>query len=283
MSKWTKLLQEEIEKSKSTVNQQLSVLSVASGGLLEKNNGVLDHKIAKPCFEPMSVLSVPSGGLLEKKEERKSVINQQLSALSVPYRGISVKSNNIENITDNPYIPTDNTDIGPFVGKKYQIVDFTDSFCASDIKNICNNPQTPTDNTDIGSFPRKNPHLVDFPISFADAIEIIATRNRPKDIRKPRWIAIVKRLSALVRDEKRHLLKMIEYGWPPEEVFGCHKFAPDARIDGMGLLMLLGNSTIAEVHPERALLKSRSGSMLSYYLGAMNRNLSERITLMEIE
>jgi hypothetical protein len=76
---------------------------------------------------------------------------------------------------------------------------------------------------------------------------------------------------------------MIEYGWPLEEVFGCHKLAPDARIDGMGLLMLIVNSRIAEVHPEKALLTARSGSAMSYYLGAMNRKLSERSTLMEIE
>lgn len=70
MSKWMKLLQEEIEKSKSTLNQQLSVLSVPFEGVLEKNNGVLERKIENPCFEPMSVLSVASGGLLGKKEEK---------------------------------------------------------------------------------------------------------------------------------------------------------------------------------------------------------------------
>ena len=246
MSKWMKLLEEETEKSKSIANQQLSVLSVPFEGLSEKNDGVLDRKIENPCFEPMSVLSVPFGGILEKKEERKSVINQQLSVLSVPYREISFKFYNIiENIYNNPYIRTDNTDIGSFPGINYQ--------------------------------------AIDFPASFADAIEIIATRNRPKEIRESRWIAIVKRLNVLVHDEKHHLLKMIDYGWPPEEVFGCHKFAPDARIDGMGLLMLLSNSTIAEVHPEKALLTSKSGSTMSYYLGVMNRNMSERSTLMEIE
>ena len=91
MSKWMNRLQEEMEKNKSASSQPLSVLSVPFPGLWEKNKEVLEPKIENPCFQPLSVLSVASRGLLEKKEERKSVINQQLSVLSVPDRGVSVK------------------------------------------------------------------------------------------------------------------------------------------------------------------------------------------------
>ena len=286
MSKWMNRLQEEMEKNKSASSQPLSVLSVPFRGLLEKNNEVLEPKIENPCFQPLSVLSVASRGLLEKKEERKSVINQQLSVLSVPDRGVSVKFYNVKNIEKDAYIPTDNTDIGSFVEEKLQAVDLPISFgvdVKDDIKNITDNPYTPTDNTDIGSFSGGKNQRIDFSGSFADAIEMTRTRGKPKEIREPRWNAIVRRLGVLVDEENHHLLKMIEYGWSLQDVFGCHQFAPEMRFDSMGLLMLLTNSRIAEVHPERALLKSRSGQTMSYYLGAMNRNLSECSTLMEVE
>ncbi len=286
MSKWMNRLQEEMEKNKSASSQPLSVLSVPFLGLWEKNNEVLEPKIENPCFQPLSVLSVASRGLLEKKGERKSVINQQLSVLSVPDRGVSVKFYNVKNIEKDAYIPTDNTDIGSFVEEKLQAVDLPISFgvdVKDDIKNITDNPHTPTDNTDIGSFVEEKYQCVDFADSFADAIEMTRTRGKPKQIREPRWNAIVHRLGVLVDEENHHLLKMIEYGWSLQDVFGCHQFAPEMRFDSMGLLMLLTNSRIAEVHPERALVKSRSGQTMSYYLGAMNRNLSECSTLMEIE
>ena len=245
MSKWMNRLQEEMEKNKSASSQPLSVLSVPFLGLWEKNNEVLAPKIENPCFQPLSVLSVASRGLLEKKGERKSVINQQLSVLSVPDRGVSVKFYNVKNIEKDAYIPTDNTDIGSFSGEKNQHIDFSGSF--------------------------------------ADAIEMTRTRGKPKQIRESRWNAIVHRLDVLVDEEKPYLLKMIKHGWSLQDVFGCHQFAPEMRFDSMGLLMLLTNSRISEVHPERALLKSRSGQTMSYYLGAMNRNLPERSTLMDIE
>jgi hypothetical protein len=279
-------LQEEMEKNKSASSQPLSVLSVPFLGLWEKNNEVLEPKIENPCFQPLSVLSVASGGLLEKKGERKSVINQQLSVLSVPDRGVSVKFYNVKNIEKDAYIPTDNTDIGSFVEEKLQPVDLPFSFgvdVKDDIKNITDNPYTPTDNTDIGSFAGGKNQRIDFYGSFSDAIEMTRTRGKPKQIRESRWNAIVRRLDVLVDEEKPHLLKMIKHGWSLQDVFGCHQFAPEMRFDSMGLLMLLTNSRIAEVHPERALLKSRSGQTMSYYLGAMNRNLSECSTLMAIE
>ena len=192
----------------------------------------------------------------------------------------------LKNIRKDAYIPTDNTDIGSFVEEKLQAIDLPFSFgvdVKDDIKNITDNPYTPTDNTDIGSFAGGKNQLVDFDGSFSDSIEMTRTRGKPKQIRESRWNAIVRRLGVLVDEENHHLLKMIEYGWSLQDVFGCHQFAPEMRFDSMGLLMLLTNSRIAEVHPERALLKSRSGQTMSYYLGATNRNLFECSTLMEIE
>jgi hypothetical protein len=152
-----------------------------------------------------------------------------------------------------------------------------------DPRNIAKTPCTRTDNTDSEGYIGENIHAIGIPPSFAEAIDTITKRNKPQQIRQARWAAIVQRCDILIHDERHHLLKMIEYSWPLAELFSCHKFAPDVRIDGMGLMMLLANSAIAEIHPDKALLRSKKGSITSYSLGMMNRNSSERSTLMEVE
>jgi hypothetical protein len=121
------------------------------------------------------------------------------------------------------------------------------------------------------------------PISWSNAIEITLTRNTPRNISESRWRAIIQRLDVLIHREKPHLLKMIEYGWSTEEIFGCHKFAPDIRIDSMGLLMLMTNATIAEIKPTVAFLKHKDEAISTYSLGMLNRNRQEQSILMEIE
>jgi hypothetical protein len=133
----------------------------------------------------------------------------------------------------------------------------------------------------------ETPHVIhekkhDFPSFWSNAIEITLNRNKPQNISESRWRAITKRLDVLIHEEKRHLLKMIEYDWSLEEVFGCHKFAPDVRIDGMGLLMLLkDSSTIAEITPDLAILRHKDGAHTSYRLGSY-KNVSEFGTLPDI-
>jgi len=120
------------------------------------------------------------------------------------------------------------------------------------------------------------------PVSWSNAIEITLTRNKPRNISESRWRAIIHRLDVLIHEEKNHLLKMIEYGWALEEVFGCHKFAPDIRIDGMGLLMLMTNAAIAEIKPKVAFLKHKDGAITTYSLGMLNHHSQEQSTLMEV-
>lgn len=120
------------------------------------------------------------------------------------------------------------------------------------------------------------------PVSWSNAIEITLTRNTPRNISESRWRDIIQRLKVLIYEEKNHLLKMIAYGWSIEELFGCHKFAPDVRIDGMGLLMLLPNVSIAEIKPTVAFLKHKDEVISTYSLGMLNHHWQERSTLMEV-
>jgi hypothetical protein len=120
------------------------------------------------------------------------------------------------------------------------------------------------------------------PSDWMRAIETLQSRQKPKDIKDERWQDILKRLNRLVEQETDHLLKIIEYGWSLEEVFGCHKFAPDVRIDGMGLLMLLGKASIAEIKPRCASLKHKDDGMITYALGTFDRMCMEYSMLMEL-
>jgi hypothetical protein len=183
--------------------------------------------------------------LLEEEGKNKSHAIHSTSGLSAIPDGLSVTSHDPGNILKTPYIRTDNTDSNAYIGETRQPLDILSSF--------------------------------------ANAIDTIRRRNRPRQIRQARWTTIVQRLDVLVHDERRHLLKMIEYDWPLAELFGCHKFAPDVRIDGMGLMMLLAHSTIAEIHPDKALLRSKRGSITAYYLALINRSPTECSTLMEVE
>jgi hypothetical protein len=120
------------------------------------------------------------------------------------------------------------------------------------------------------------------PSDWTRAIEALKSRKKPKNIKDERWQTLIERLDRLVEQETDHLLKMVEYDWPLQEVFGCYKFAPDVRIDGMGLLMLLHDSSIAEIAPNKAILRHKGGATTSYTLGAFKGG-RECSTLMDID
>jgi hypothetical protein len=120
------------------------------------------------------------------------------------------------------------------------------------------------------------------PVPWSNAVEITSARNKPRGISESRWGAILQRLDVLLHEERSHLLKMIAYDWSLEEVFGCHRFAPDVRRDGMGLLMLLPGVEIAEINPRGAFLRNMGGAITTYPVGSMSCVAAERSTLMEI-
>ena len=186
--------------------------------------------------------------LLQECEKNKNLENQPMSAMS---------ADNSRNNDQKKYIK-------------------------NKIKNQRKYLYRPADIADIGSIPPNESETLDFPTLWLNAIEITLTRNKPRNISESRWRAIIQRLDVLIHEEKNHLLKMIEYGWALEEVFGCHKFAPDIRIDGMGLLMLMTNAAIAEIKPKVAFLKHKDEAISTYSLGMLNHNRQERSTLMEI-
>jgi hypothetical protein len=50
------------------------------------------------------------------------------------------------------------------------------------------------------------------------------------------------------------------FGWPAWELFGCHRRAPWARIDGMGLVLLLHGDPLAALTASEAVIRRASGA-----------------------
>jgi hypothetical protein len=54
-------------------------------------------------------------------------------------------------------------------------------------------------------------------------------------------------------------------GWGPLDLFGCDRERPFARIDHLGLLWLRNGGSILELHRDRAILKTESGVLQTFY------------------
>jgi hypothetical protein len=53
--------------------------------------------------------------------------------------------------------------------------------------------------------------------------------------------------------------------WGPLDLFGCDRERPLAPYDGMGLLWLHHDRELIELHRDRAVLKSRTGALQTFY------------------
>ena len=210
---------------------------------------------------------------LRECEKNKNIENLPMSVLSVSHSGNQTKFSDMPSKSDfETFQPMSVMSVSnpTFENKKNKI------------ENILKDAYIPTDKTDIGSIPTNVPQRLEIPALWLNAIETILRRDKPQAISESRWKAITVRLRRLVVEEREFFFKIIEYGWSLEEVFGCHKFAPDVRIDGMGLLMLLGKASIAEIKPRCASLKHKDDGMTTYALGTFDRMCMEHSMLMEL-
>jgi hypothetical protein len=72
----------------------------------------------------------------------------------------------------------------------------------------------------------------------------------------------------LIVDAERFLdgwgQQAVALGWPPWELFGCHKGAPWGRIQGMGLVLLLRGDEIAALTATEAVIRTPTGAHQTY-------------------
>lgn len=62
----------------------------------------------------------------------------------------------------------------------------------------------------------------------------------------------------------RWAAEAIRLGWTAEDVFGVHAAAPGARVDGMGLVLLINGGEVISISGGRASIRMPGGSILTY-------------------
>lgn len=211
---------------------------------------------------------------LRECEKNKNIENLPMSVLSVSHSGNQTKFSDMHSKSDfETFQPM----------SVMSVLDSTFENKKNKTENILKDTYIPTDKTDIGSIPPNVHQRLEIPPLWLNAVEIVLKREKPQAIAAKRWQDITVRLRMLVLEEREPFYKIVKYDWPLQEVFGCHKFAPDVRIDGMGLLMLITTSAIAEIKPKGGFLKHKDGAITTYDLDMLNHNSAEQSTLMEIE
>lgn len=99
------------------------------------------------------------------------------------------------------------------------------------------------------------------PYEWAEAIGRTKTRIKPITISNDKWGKIQNALETLLP----YLETIVTHDWKLSDIFGCHKFAPEARYDVMGLLMLLNEGErIIEITRDAIRIQNKQGAVQSY-------------------
>jgi hypothetical protein len=112
---------------------------------------------------------------------------------------------------------------------------------------------------------------------WAEGFARLNLAGRPTAFSKAQW-------EQLLDDAGRFLddgwaVKTAKAGWSVLDVFGVHPLAPNARYDAMGLIPLIRGGALVDIRSDRAVIKSRSGNNLTFYL---RRDSAEAVALWDL-
>jgi hypothetical protein len=102
----------------------------------------------------------------------------------------------------------------------------------------------------------------DAPRKWAEALERLDPNNPPGDVPPRRWLQFIGDSGRFL--DAKWAARAVALGWGPLDLFGCCREQPFARVDYMGLLWLLNGGTIADLHRDRAVIKTQGGSRQTY-------------------
>jgi hypothetical protein len=101
------------------------------------------------------------------------------------------------------------------------------------------------------------------PRSWSEGLARLDPNKPPGDIPPRRWLRFI--------DDCGHFLdtgwaeRAATLGWGPLDLFGCDRERPFARVDHLGLLWLRNGCSILELRRDRAILKTESGALQTFY------------------
>jgi TubC N-terminal docking domain len=97
--------------------------------------------------------------------------------------------------------------------------------------------------------------------AWADGVARLRRMPPPRNYPEHAW-------QQLIADAERFLHHWVaqahRLGWPAWELFGCHRRAPWARIQGMGLVLLLRGDEIAALTATEAAIRTGTGARQTY-------------------
>jgi hypothetical protein len=100
------------------------------------------------------------------------------------------------------------------------------------------------------------------PRSWAEALARLDPSKPPGDVPPRRWLRFIDDCGRFL--DGGWAARAAELGWGPLDLFGCDRQRPFARLDHMGLLWLVNDSLIVELHRDRAILQTESGVRQTY-------------------
>jgi hypothetical protein len=101
------------------------------------------------------------------------------------------------------------------------------------------------------------------PRTWAEGLARLDPNKPPGDVPLPRWLRFVDDCGRFL--DAGWAERAAALGWGPLDLFGCDRERPFARIDHMGLLWLRNGGSVLELHRDRAILKTESGTLQTFY------------------
>jgi len=95
------------------------------------------------------------------------------------------------------------------------------------------------------------------PAAWLEGVARLTTMAPPRTYPAHAWQQLIVDTERFLDDWAQQAAAL---GWPAWELFGCHRRAPWARIDGMGLVLLLHGDPLAALTATEAVIRRASGA-----------------------
>jgi hypothetical protein len=100
------------------------------------------------------------------------------------------------------------------------------------------------------------------PRAWVEGLARLDPTKPPPDISSQRWLRFIDDCSRFL--DAGWAARAAELGWGPLDLFGCDRERPFVRIDHLGLLWLLNGGAIIELHRDRAVIETYTGTCQGY-------------------
>jgi hypothetical protein len=98
--------------------------------------------------------------------------------------------------------------------------------------------------------------------AWAEGLAQLDSTQSPGDVPPNRWLRFIENCRAFLGSPWAE--RAAALGWGPLDLFGCDRERPFARINHQGLLWLLDENRIVELHRDKAKIETSTGAFQTY-------------------